>query len=50
MLALRVLAVYHVIFNPTVWGVEPVVTHQISWLVSTGISATPHKLLIAPYQ
>ncbi len=26
----------HFIQNPTVWGAEPVVTHQTSWLESTG--------------
>ncbi len=27
----------HFILYLTVWGVEPVVTHQTSWLESTGV-------------
>ena len=27
---------FHFIVNITFWGVEPVVTHQTSWLESTG--------------
>ena len=30
--------------NLTVWGVEPVVTHQISWLEGTGVSGVRQKL------
>ena len=30
----------HCILYPTVWGVEPVVFHQASWLESTGVSRT----------
>ena len=29
-----------ILYLCTVWGVEPLVTHQISWLDSTGISRT----------
>ena len=28
---------FHFILYLTVWGVEPVVTHQTSWLESTGV-------------
>ncbi len=28
---------FHFIQNLTVWGVEPVVPHQTSWLESTGV-------------
>ncbi len=30
---------YHFLLYLTVWGVEPVVTHQTSWLESTGVSS-----------
>ena len=33
------------IFQLTVWGVEPVVTHQISWLESTGVCGVQQNQL-----
>jgi len=35
--SLAVIQLSHFIFINIVWGMEPVVTHQISWLESTGV-------------
>ncbi len=34
---IRPTSMAHFILYLTVWGVEPVVTHQTSWLESTGV-------------
>ncbi len=36
---------FHFILGLTVWGVEPVVTHQTSWLESTGVCGGKPKLV-----
>ncbi len=35
-----VISFFRFILHLTVWGVEPVVTHQTSWLESTGGQCT----------